>query len=88
MHRTLATSRRQEGGLYLSQNLSSLLIAAPVPPGVTIVFGADDIVERRSGRKNTVQGCCREGVRSSKARCHCPYPPPVGPALAHRGNDF
>jgi hypothetical protein len=38
----------------------------PVPPGATIVLGADDTVERRSGRKITAKGCYRDAVRSSK----------------------
>ena len=43
-----------------------------VPPGATIVLGADDIVERRGGRKNTAKGCYRDAVRSSKSHViHC-----------------
>jgi hypothetical protein len=38
-----------------------------VPPGATIVLGADDTVERRSGRKIAAKGCYRDAVRSSQA---------------------
>ena len=37
-----------------------------VPPGATIVLGADDTVERRGGRKITAKGGYREAVRSTK----------------------
>jgi hypothetical protein len=37
-----------------------------VPAGATIVLGADDTVERRSGRKITAKGGYREAVRSTK----------------------
>ena len=37
-----------------------------MPPGATIVLGADDTVERRSGRKITAKGCYRDAVRSTK----------------------
>jgi DDE superfamily endonuclease len=43
-----------------------------VPPGATMVFGADDTRERRSGRQIKAQGCYRDAVRSSKhhvSRC-------------------
>jgi hypothetical protein len=43
-----------------------LLITLLVPPGATLVFGADDTVERRSGRKMMAKGCYRDAVRSSK----------------------
>src|ERR671935_1886904 len=46
--------------------LLGLLIALLVPPGATIVFGADDTLERRSGRKIKAKGCYRDAVRSSK----------------------
>jgi hypothetical protein len=52
--------------------LSGLLITLLVPPGATIILGADDIVERRGGRKNTAKGCYRDAVRSSKSHViHC-----------------
>ncbi len=46
--------------------LLGLLITRLVPSGATIVLGADDTVERRSGRKITARGCYRDAVRSSK----------------------
>jgi hypothetical protein len=49
-----------------SRMLLGLLITCLVPSGATIVFGADDTVERRSGRKITAKGCYRDAVRSSK----------------------
>jgi hypothetical protein len=41
------------------------LVARLVPPGVPRVLGADDTVERRSGRRITATGCDRDAVRSS-----------------------
>jgi hypothetical protein len=38
---------------------------APGAPGATIVLGADDTVERRSGRKIKAEGCYRDAVRST-----------------------
>lgn len=63
-HRVLnrATWSARQGGRILLGLLSTLL----VPPGATIVFGADDTVERRSGRKITAKGCYRDAVRSSR----------------------
>jgi DDE superfamily endonuclease len=49
-----------------SQILLGVLITLLVPPGATIVLGADDTLERRSGRKITAKGCYRDAVRSSK----------------------
>jgi DDE superfamily endonuclease len=49
-----------------SRILLGLLITILVPPGATIVLGADDTVERRSGRKITAKGCYRDAVRSTK----------------------
>jgi DDE superfamily endonuclease len=43
-----------------------LLITLWVPPGAPIVLGADDTVERRSGRRITAKGCYRAAVRSTK----------------------
>ena len=48
-----------------SRMLLGLLITLLVPPGATIVLGADDTVERRSGRKIRAKGCYRDAVRSS-----------------------
>jgi hypothetical protein len=42
-----------------------LLVALLVPPGVPLMLGADDTVERRSGRRITAKGCDRDAVRSS-----------------------
>jgi hypothetical protein len=49
-----------------SRMLLGVLVTCLVPPGATIVLGADDTVERRSGRKITAKGCDREAVRSTK----------------------
>ena len=49
-----------------SRILLGLLITRLVPPGAPIVLGADDTVERRSGRKITAKGCYRDAVRSTK----------------------
>jgi DDE superfamily endonuclease len=49
-----------------SQMLLGLLISLLVPPGAPIILGADDTVERRSGRKLTAKGCYRDAVRSTK----------------------
>lgn len=63
-HRVLnrATWSARQG----SQLLLGRLITLLVPPGATIVLGADDTVERRSGRKSRAKGCYRDAVRSSK----------------------
>ena len=42
-----------------------MLVALLVPPGVPLVLGAADTVERRSGRRSTAKGCYRDAVRSS-----------------------
>ena len=64
-HRVLnrATWSARQGGRILL----GLLITRLVPPGATIVLGADDTVERRGGRKITAKGCYRDAVRSSKS---------------------
>jgi hypothetical protein len=46
--------------------LLGVLISLLVPPGATIVLGADDTVERRSGRQIRAKGCYRDAVRSTK----------------------
>jgi hypothetical protein len=63
-HRVLnrATWSARQG----SQILLGLLLTVLVPPGATIVLGADDTVERRNGRKITAKGCYRDAVRSTK----------------------
>jgi DDE superfamily endonuclease len=63
-HRVL--NRATWSALQGSQILLGLLITLLVPPGATIVLGADDTVERRSGRKITAKGCYRDAVRSTK----------------------
>ena len=63
-HRVLnraSWSLRQAGRMLMGWLMTSLM-----PPGVTIVLGADDTVERRCGRRITAKGCDREAVRSSK----------------------
>jgi hypothetical protein len=55
-----------------SQLLFGVRITLLVPPGATIVLGADDTLERRSGRKITAKGCYRAAVRSPQthgSRC-------------------
>jgi hypothetical protein len=69
-HRVLnrATWSARQG----SRILLGLLVTVFVPPGATIVLGADDTVERRSGRKIKAKGCDRDAVRSTKkhvSRC-------------------
>jgi hypothetical protein len=63
-HRVLsrATWSARQG----SRILLGVLITLLVPPGATIVLGADDTVERRSGRKIRAKGCYRDAVRSTK----------------------
>jgi hypothetical protein len=63
-HRVLnrATWSARQG----SRILLGLLITLLVPPGATIVLGADDTIERRGGRKITAKGCYRDAVRSTK----------------------
>ena len=63
-HRVLsrATWSARQG----SRILLGLLLAVLVPTGATIVLGADDTVERRSGRKIRAKGCYRDAVRSTK----------------------
>ncbi len=63
-HRVLnrATWSARQG----SRILLGLLLTVFVPPGTTIVLGADDTVERRSGRKIKATGGDRDPVRSSK----------------------
>jgi DDE superfamily endonuclease len=63
-HRVL--NRATWSGRQASRILLGLLITILVPAGATIVLGADDTVERRSGRKITAKGCYRDAVRSSK----------------------
>jgi hypothetical protein len=69
-HRVL--NRATWSALRGSQNLLGLLIKFLVHLGATIVFGADDTVERRSGRRIRAKGCYRDAVRSSQKHVtHC-----------------
>jgi hypothetical protein len=63
-HRVL--NRAQCSALQASQILLGLLVLMVVPPGAAIVLGADDTVERRSGRQIKAKGCYRDAVRSSR----------------------
>jgi DDE superfamily endonuclease len=49
-----------------SRILLGVLIPLLLPPGATVVFGADDTLERRAGRQIKAKGCYRDAVRSSK----------------------
>jgi DDE superfamily endonuclease len=60
-------SARQAGRILLG-----LLVTSLVPPGAPIVLGADDTVERRSGRQIAAKGCYRDAVRSTRKHViHC-----------------
>jgi hypothetical protein len=63
-HRVL--NRASWSALRGSQILLGWLITCLVPLGATIVFGADDTVERRRGRQISAIGCYRDAVRSSQ----------------------
>jgi hypothetical protein len=63
-HRVL--NRATWSARHGSQILVGVLITLLVPPSATIVLGADDTVERRSGRKIMAKGCYRDAVRSTK----------------------
>jgi hypothetical protein len=63
-HRVLNRATWSAG--QASQILLGLLVRVLVPPGATIVLGADDTVERRSGRQIKAKGCYRDAVRSSR----------------------
>jgi hypothetical protein len=62
-HRVL--NRAPWSALQASRLLLGVLIMLLVPPGATIVFGADATVERRFGRKIKAKGCYRDAVRST-----------------------
>ena len=69
-HRVL--NRTQWVALQASKILLGLIVTGVVPPGAVIVLGADDTIERRSGRKIAAKGCYRDAVRSSKKHVvHC-----------------
>jgi hypothetical protein len=63
-HRVL--NRATWSARQASRILLGLLITCLVPPGAPIVLGADDTVERRSGRRIKAKGCYRDAVRSTK----------------------
>lgn len=63
-HRVL--NRATWSGRLASRILLGFLVMCFVPPGATVVLGADDTVERRSGRKIKAKGCYRDAVRSSQ----------------------
>ena len=63
-HRVL--NRTTWSALQASRMLLGLLVAHLVPPGAPIVLGAEDTVERRSGRQITATGGYRDAVRSTK----------------------
>ena len=45
-----------------------MIVTVLVPAGAVFVLGADETVERRSGRKSKAKGCYRDAVRSSRKR--------------------
>lgn len=62
-HRVL--NRAKWSALDAARILLGLIILI-FPPGGTIVFGADDTVERRRGKRIKELGCYRDPIRSSK----------------------
>ena len=62
-HRVL---NRDRWDARLAAQIMLGLIIAVVPAGSAVVFGADDTIERRKGRKIKGVGCYRDGVRSTK----------------------
>ena len=69
-HRVL--NRATWSARHGSKILLGVLLTRLVPPGTTIVLGADDTVERRSGRRINAKGCYRDAVRSTKKHViHC-----------------
>ena len=62
-HRVL--NRATWSALQASRILLGLLVTSLLPPEAALVLGADDTVERRSGRKIRAKGCYRDAVRSS-----------------------
>jgi hypothetical protein len=63
-HRVL--NRATWSARHASQMLRGVLITGLVPPGVTVVLGADATMERHAGRKLAAKGCSRDAVRSTK----------------------
>jgi hypothetical protein len=54
-HRVL--NRATWSAWQASQILLGLLVCVLVPPGATLVFGAEDTLERRRGRQIKAKGC-------------------------------
>ena len=63
-HRVL--NRAKWSALQAGKILLGVIVTVLVPAGAVIVLGADDTIERRSGRKITAKGCYRDAVRSSR----------------------
>ena len=63
-HRVL--NRATWSAWQASKILLGLIVVLLVPAGGPLVLGADDTVERRSGRQIKAKGCYRDAVRSSK----------------------
>ena len=63
-HRVL--NRAKWSALQASKILLGVLVRVFVPPGATIILGADDTLERRSGRQIKAKGCYRDAVHSSR----------------------
>jgi hypothetical protein len=59
-------NRASWSALQASRMLLGWLITRLAPPGAPMVLGADDTLERRSGRQITATGCDRAAVRSTK----------------------
>ena len=59
-------NRARWAALQASQILLGGIVLRLVPPGAALVLGADDRVERRSGRQIKAKGCSRAAVRASK----------------------
>src|SRR2546428_2023735 len=63
-HRVL--NRAQWSALQTGQILLGLIVLLLLPAGAALVLGADDTVERRSGRQIKAKGCYRDAVRSAR----------------------
>lgn len=65
-HRVL--NRAKWSGLAASRILLQLLVTTLVPARATLVFGADETLERRRGAKIRAKGSFRDSARSSQGR--------------------
>jgi hypothetical protein len=63
-HRVL--NRAKWSGMEASRVLLRMVMAAFVPENATLVFGADDTLERRRGKKIRAKGHFRDSARSSQ----------------------